>query len=181
MIEIKRWDNGEVIHSGDFADLKECLVDGVSKGISFYRAELNGAELNYAELNGAELNYAELNGARLNYAELNGARLNYAELNYAELNGAELNGAELNRAELPKLSASICAGEEYWVFINPQVVQAGCEHHSPEDWRKMTKEKIAAMDGSRSLRYYPRLLDLMDLFLGKGDRPDWVTEEPTPT
>jgi hypothetical protein len=30
------------------------------------------------------------------------------------------------------------------------------------------------MDGQRALKYYPRLLDLMDFFIGKGDRPDWL-------
>lgn len=56
MIEIKRWDNGEVIHSGEFASIKECLEDGVAKGVCFNYAELNEAELNHAALNGAELN-----------------------------------------------------------------------------------------------------------------------------
>ena len=87
MIEIRRWDNNEVIHSGDFADIKECLEDGVSKGINFFRAKLS-----WAKLNGAELNDAELNGAKLN-----GAKLSWAKLNDAELNGAELNDAESDR------------------------------------------------------------------------------------
>ncbi|AUR93173.1 coil containing protein [Vibrio phage 1.184.A._10N.286.49.A5] len=70
MIEIKRWDTGGVIHSGDFADLKECLEDGVKKGVSFFYAKLNYAELNHAKLNHAKLNYAELNHAKLNHAKL---------------------------------------------------------------------------------------------------------------
>ncbi len=187
MIEIKRWDTGEVIHAGDFADLKECLEDGASKGVNFFRAKLNYAELNYAELSGAKLNdaklnYAELNYAELNYAELsgaelNGAELNYAELNYAELSGAKLNDAKLNDAELPNMSACICAGEDYYLFLSPDVVQAGCQSHSPEEWRKFTKKEVADMDGKRSLKYYPRLLDLMDLFLGSGDRPEWLKVE----
>ena len=163
-IQIKRWDNGEVIHEGEFESIKACLEDGVSKGVSF-----SGAELNYAELNGAKLNGAELNGA-----ELNGAELNYAELNYAELNGAELNGAELNGAELPEKSLCINAGEVYFLFVSPQVVQAGCQSHSPGEWRGMTKIQIADMDGKKALRFYPRLLDIMDFYLGKGDRPDWL-------
>ena len=154
MIEIKRWDNGKVIHSGEFADIKECLEDGVTKGVSFHYAKLNGAELNRAELNRAELNDAELNGA--------------------ELNDAKLNRAELNRAKLPKMSVLICAGEEYRLFISPDVVQAGCQSHSPKEWREFSKKQIAGMDGRTSLRYYPRLLDLMDVFLGKGERPDWL-------
>jgi uncharacterized protein YjbI with pentapeptide repeats len=129
MIEIKRWDNNEVIHSGDFADIKECLEDGVRKGGNFFRADLN-----YADLNGAELNDAELNRA-----ELSGAKLNDAKLNRAGLNGAELNGAELNGAELPLLSACICSGEEYWLFISPDVVQAGCQPHSLQNGDRSQK------------------------------------------
>jgi hypothetical protein len=129
MIEIKRWDNGKVIYSGDFADIKECLEDGVKNGINFFRAELNYAEL---------------------------------------------NNAKLNNAELPELSVSICSGEQYWLFINPNVVQAGCQSHSPKEWREMLKKQIVEMDGKRALKYYPRLLNLMDFFLGEGKRPDWV-------
>ena len=232
MIEIKRWDTGAVIHSGEFSNLKECLEDGVSKGVNFYRAELNYAKLNYAklncaelnyaklncaelnraelnyaklndaelndaelnyaklnyaelnraelndaELNDAKLNYAKLNRAELNYAELNDAELNDAELNYAKLNCAELNRAELNDAELPNMSVSICAGEDYYLFLSPDVVQAGCQSHSPDKWRRFTKKEIADMDSRRSLKYYPRLLDLMDFFLGAGERPEWLKVE----
>ena len=162
MIEIKRWDNEEVIHSGDFADLKECLEDGLKQGVNFYRAKLNDAKLNDAELNGAELNGAELNGA---------------ELNDAKLNDAELNGAELNGAELPLLSACICSGEDYWLFISPDVVQAGCQSHSPAEWRKFSKKAIADMDGRKSLKYYPRLLSLIDFFLGEGEKPEWLKND----
>ena len=100
MITIKRWDTGDIIHSGNFKNIKECLEDGVAKNVNFHNAKLNYAKLNGAKLNHAKLNYAKLNGAELNYAKLNGAELNGAELHHAELNGAELNGAELHHAEL---------------------------------------------------------------------------------
>ena len=206
MIEIKRWDTGEVIYSGKYESIKDCLESGVSKGISFFRAKLNdaklnGAKLNGAKLNGAKLNGAKLNGAKLNYAELNGAKLNgaklnyaelnyaklndaelndaelnYAKLNYAELNDAELNYAKLNDAELPELSVYMPAGEDYRLFISPAVVQAGCKAFSPESWRNFTKEEIAGMDGKKALKFFPRLLDLMDFFLGEGERPEWLND-----
>ena len=145
-IEIKKWTDGSVIYSGEFESIKECLEDGVSKGVSF------------------------------NYAELNDAELNYAKLNYAKLDRAELNYAKLNRAKLPKMSFCICAGQDYYLFISPMVVQAGCQSYSPDDWRKMSKGEIANMDGKKALKFYPKLLDLMDFFLGEGDRPGWVKE-----
>ena len=175
-IEIKKWTDGSVIYSGEFESIKECLEDGVSKGVSFNYAELNDAELNYAKLNCAKLNCAELNYAKLNYAKLDRAELNYAKLNYAKLDRAELNYAKLNRAKLPKMSFCICAGQDYYLFISPMVVQAGCQSYSPDDWRKMSKGEIANMDGKKALKFYPKLLDLMDFFLGEGDRPGWVKE-----
>ena len=57
--EIKRWDNGEVIHSGDFKSIKDCLLDGVSSGISFEYADLRGADLREADLRGADLRYTK--------------------------------------------------------------------------------------------------------------------------
>ncbi|AKJ43789.1 pentapeptide repeat family protein [Pragia fontium] len=32
------------------------------------------------------------------------------------------------------------------------------------------------MDGRKALRFYPRLLDLIDFFVGKGERPEWLKE-----
>ena len=32
------------------------------------------------------------------------------------------------------------------------------------------------MGGAKALKFYPRLLDYMDLIIGKGDRPEWVGE-----
>ena len=100
MISINRWTDGSVIHSGDFASVKECLEDGVRKGICFDYADLNGAQLNNVELNYAELNYVKLNNAWLNYAKLSNAKLNYAKLNDAKLYRAELSNAKLNNAWL---------------------------------------------------------------------------------
>ena len=100
MISIMRWDRKKIIHEGEFFSVRECLEDGVKRGISFDYAKLNEAQLNGAKLNDAKLNYAKLNEAQLNYAELNGAKLNGAKLNRAELNFAELDNAKLNEAKL---------------------------------------------------------------------------------
>ncbi|CNI15594.1 pentapeptide repeat-containing protein [Yersinia frederiksenii] len=32
------------------------------------------------------------------------------------------------------------------------------------------------MDGKTALKFYPRLLDIIDLYLGKGERPEWLNE-----
>ena len=146
MIEIKRWDTGEVIYSGEFSSVKDCLEAGVSKAINFCYANLNGAELNSANLNNAQMNYANLNNA---------------ELNNAELNGAQLYGAQIN-----SVFACIPSGEPYYIFISGQVVVAGCQSHSPEAWKNFTECEIKNMDGDKALDFYPRLLKLIDFFLG---------------
>jgi hypothetical protein len=30
------------------------------------------------------------------------------------------------------------------------------------------------MDGEDSLKFYPRLLDIIDFYCGKGERPEWL-------
>ncbi|HDL6748771.1 TPA: pentapeptide repeat-containing protein, partial [Yersinia enterocolitica] len=32
------------------------------------------------------------------------------------------------------------------------------------------------MDGKTALKFYPRLLDIIDFYLGKGERPEWLNE-----
>jgi uncharacterized protein YjbI with pentapeptide repeats len=115
MREIKCWNNGKIIHSGDFESIKDCLENGVKKGISFAyadltyadltyadltRADLTYADLTYADLTRADLTYADLTNVILIEADLTGANLNGARLTYAGLNGANLNGARLNGARL---------------------------------------------------------------------------------
>ena len=115
IILIKRWDTAEIIHSGDFESTKECLEDGVEKGINFYRAELNDAELIGAELSSSNLNNAKLNsanlfganlisanliGTNLIDANLAGANLSHAKLDNADLTNADLTNAELTNVEL---------------------------------------------------------------------------------
>ncbi len=135
MIETKNWRTGEVIHSGDFADIEECLLDAIKNDANLCDANLCGANLR----------------------------------------DANLCDANLCDADLDKMSASIPAGEEYWIYISPKFVKAGCKSYTPEEWRKMSKQDIALMDGKKALKFYPRLLDLMDFFLGKGDRPEWIS------
>ena len=43
-IEIRRWDNGEIIVSGKYESIKDCLEEKNIK-LSFYRADLRYANL----------------------------------------------------------------------------------------------------------------------------------------
>ncbi|ECO4548797.1 pentapeptide repeat-containing protein, partial [Salmonella enterica] len=137
-------------------------------------ANLYGADLRDADLCGANLYGADLCGADLCGANLYGADLCGANLRDANLRGANLRDADLRDANLPDLTFVIL-GEKYFISItNGEYVRAGCQNHTVEEWRKYSKQEIAEMDGSKALKFYPRLLSIIDFYLGAGEWPDWV-------
>ncbi|MEK2333641.1 pentapeptide repeat-containing protein [Salmonella enterica] len=130
-----------------------------------------------ANLRDANLRDANLCGANLCGADLRGADLRGADLRGANLCGADLRGADLRGADLPDLTFVIL-GEKYFISItNGEYVRAGCQNHTVEEWRKYSKQEIAEMDGRKALKFYPRLLDIIDFYIGKGERPDWLTSK----
>ncbi|EID6626800.1 pentapeptide repeat-containing protein [Salmonella enterica] len=115
--------------------------------------------------------------ADLRDANLCNADLYNADLRNANLCNANLCNADLYNADLPDLTFVIM-GEEYPITItNGEYVRAGCQHHTVEEWRNFSKQEIAEMDGRDALKFYPRLLDIIDFYLGKGSRPDWLTSK----
>ncbi|EKF5968009.1 pentapeptide repeat-containing protein [Salmonella enterica] len=140
-------------------------------------ANLRGADLYGANLRGADLYGADLYGANLYGADLRGANLRGANLRGANLRGADLRGADLCGANLPDLTFVIL-GEKYFISItNGEYVRAGCQNHTVEEWRKYSKQEITEMDGRKALKFYPRLLSIIDFYLGAGEWPDWVKSD----
>ncbi|HAE1090309.1 TPA_asm: pentapeptide repeat-containing protein [Salmonella enterica subsp. enterica serovar Montevideo] len=159
--------------SGSRANLRDANLYGAN----LYGADLRGADLCGAYLCGANLRGADLYGANLRGANLCGANLRGANLRGADLCGADLCGADLCGANLPDLTFVIL-GEKYFISItNGEYVRAGCQNHTVEEWRKYSKQEIAEMDGRKALKFYPRLLDIIDFYIGKGERPDWLTSK----
>ncbi|EEM0440170.1 pentapeptide repeat-containing protein [Salmonella enterica subsp. enterica serovar Montevideo] len=158
------------------------LRGGNLSGANLSDADLRGADLRGADLRGANLSGANLSGANLSDADLrggnlSGANLSDADLSGADLRGADLRGANLSGANLPDLTFVIL-GEKYFISItNGEYVRAGCQNHTVEEWRKYSKQEIAEMDGRKALKFYPRLLDIIDFYIGKGERPDWLTSK----
>ncbi|EJV7974782.1 pentapeptide repeat-containing protein [Salmonella enterica] len=146
------------------------------------RANLCGANLCGANLRGADLRDANLRGANLRGADLCGANLCGANLRDAnlcdaDLRDAELRDADLRDADLPDLTFVIL-GEKYFISItNGEYVRAGCQNHTVEEWRKYSKQEITEMDGRKALKFYPRLLSIIDFYLGAGEWPDWVKSD----
>ncbi|EBM3758453.1 pentapeptide repeat-containing protein [Salmonella enterica] len=164
--------------SGSRANLRGANLYGANlRGADLCGAYLCGANLRGADLYGANLRGANLCGANLRGANLRGADLCGADLCGADLRGADLCGADLCGADLPDLTFVIL-GEKYFISItNGEYVRAGCQNHTVEEWRKYSKQEIAEMDGRKALKFYPRLLDIIDFYIGKGERPDWLTSK----
>ncbi|EAZ1985393.1 pentapeptide repeat-containing protein [Salmonella enterica] len=165
------------------ANLRDAdLRDAYLRGAYLRDADLCGANLRDADLRDAYLCGADLRGANLRDADLCGANLRDADLRDAYLCGADLRGAYLRGANLcdaylPDLTFVIL-GEKYFISItNGEYVRAGCQNHTVEEWRKYSKQEIAEMDGRKALKFYPRLLDIIDFYIGKGERPDWLTSK----
>ncbi|HDO8260907.1 TPA: pentapeptide repeat-containing protein [Salmonella enterica subsp. enterica serovar Concord] len=165
------------------ADLRGANLCGANLcGANLRGADLRGADLRGADLRGADLCDANLRGAdlcdaNLCDADLCDANLCDANLRDANLRGADLRGANLRGADLPDLTFVIL-GEKYFISItNGEYVRAGCQNHTVEEWRKYSKQEIAEMDGRKALKFYPRLLDIIDFYIGKGERPDWLTSK----
>ncbi|EHI8345740.1 pentapeptide repeat-containing protein [Salmonella enterica] len=189
--------------SGSRANLCDAnLCDANLRGADLRGADLRGADLRGADLSGADLSGADLRGADLSGADLRGADLCDANLRGADLSGADLCGAYLRDADLcgadlrdaDLRDADLCGaylrdaylpdltfvilGEKYFISItNGEYVRAGCQNHTVEEWRKYSKQEIAEMDGRKALKFYPRLLDIIDFYIGKGERPDWLTSK----
>ncbi|EDE9811024.1 pentapeptide repeat-containing protein [Salmonella enterica] len=169
--------------SGSRADLRGANLYGADLcganlcDADLYGANLCGADLRDANLCGADLRCADLRCADLRDANLCGANLCGANLCGANLRGADLLGANLCGANLPDLTFVIL-GEKYFISItNGEYVRAGCQNHTVEEWRKYSKQEIAEMDGRKALKFYPRLLDIIDFYIGKGERPDWLASK----
>ncbi|RFW65414.1 pentapeptide repeat-containing protein [Salmonella enterica] len=158
------------------ADLSKILEEH-KVWITSMRESGSRADLCDANLRGADLRGADLRGANLRGADLRGANLYGANLRGANLRGANLCDANLCGADLPDLTFVIL-GEKYFISItNGEYVRAGCQNHTVEEWRKYSKQEITEMDGRKALKFYPRLLSIIDFYLGAGEWPDWVKSD----
>ncbi|EDB1445417.1 pentapeptide repeat-containing protein [Salmonella enterica] len=164
--------------SGSRADLRDANLRGANlRGANLCGANLRGANLRGANLRGANLRDANLCDANLRGANLRDANLCGADLCDANLRGANLRDANLCGADLPDLTFVIL-GEKYFISItNGEYVRAGCQNHTVEEWRKYSKQEITEMDGRKALKFYPRLLSIIDFYLGAGEWPDWVKSD----
>jgi hypothetical protein len=124
------------------------------------RANLEGANLGGADLWGADLRGANLRGADLEGADLRGADLRGANLVDANLVDANLRGANLTNTKSDfKIFKSI-SGLEYPITIKDNVIQAGCQTHTYEEWKGFDSGTISKMSED-ALTFYPILMTIL--------------------
>ena len=101
MFEIKSRFSERVVYSSETAqDIREAVLEAISRGADLSDANLSDANLSGANLSDANLRYTNLRGANLSGANLRGANLSDADLSGADLSGANLRGADLRGADL---------------------------------------------------------------------------------
>ncbi|WP_337022496.1 MULTISPECIES: pentapeptide repeat-containing protein [unclassified Pantoea] len=148
-------------------------------GSDFFNTDLSHANLRGASLHRCDFRKTILRGAQLSGASLRGALFSLTDLSYTDMRGADLfstdlRGACLRSARLPE-GTWLISGEIYDIQItNGSLLRVGCEEHPVWDWRSLNREEVLSMDGERALKFYPRLLTLLDCHLGQGERPEWL-------
>jgi cytoskeletal protein CcmA (bactofilin family) len=55
-------------------------------------------------------------------------------------------------------------GIDYPVTITARHLRAGCQIHTFQEWRDFSREAIIKMDGQSALKFYPKLLEIMNVF-----------------
>jgi hypothetical protein len=74
MVEIKNRFTGSVIYTSECENLRQAVIEALSKKADLYGADLSGANLSGANLSRADLSGANLSGANLSRANLYGAK-----------------------------------------------------------------------------------------------------------
>ena len=97
-IEIKNRFSSEVILTGEYESVAECLSK--NRWANLRGADLRGADLRGANLGGANIGGANLRGANIGGANIRGADLRGADLRGANLSDAYLGGANLRDANI---------------------------------------------------------------------------------
>jgi uncharacterized protein YjbI with pentapeptide repeats len=184
MVEIRRWDNDRIIHSGRFNSIKECLEDGIRKGISFAFANLPNANLPNANLSKvnlsdaillkADLSFADLSFANLSTVNLENANLTYANLSFTNFSDAILSPVNLSHTNLAytKMKNTRFLGDrinyppiqitnlKWWVQITEYKMKISCECYTHLEWKNFKKSDIDEMhkDGGEFWQKHKKLL-----------------------
>lgn len=89
MIEIKNRFTDEVIHSGDFRSVKECVEDAIKRKITLSGADLRWADFREADFRGADFRRVDFRDANFRGADFRGANLNCTNFRGADFRRAK--------------------------------------------------------------------------------------------
>lgn len=139
LIEITNRITSQVIFSGEYESIQECVEAAIKSG-----ANLSNADLRYANLC---------------YADLSNASLSGANLSNADLSNADLCGCAGNMKEIKSLQF------ELWpVTYTSTEIQIGCQSHAIEKWAKWNTAAgrvwIQKMD-EKALEWAEKWLDIV--------------------
>ena len=111
-IQIKNGWTGDILfeYKKENNTIKDTLVEGVRKGVSFHGADLRRAALRRANLRDADLRDADLRGADLSCVDLRDADLRRADICDSDLSGANLRCAHLRGANF--CGAYLCGAKD---------------------------------------------------------------------
>lgn len=94
-LAVRSRDTRNVLFSGAFTGMRQCIEAAVAAGVSLARADLRHADLAHASIDGADLRGADLTGASLYGVNLSEADLSAACVREADLSLACLADARL--------------------------------------------------------------------------------------
>lgn len=162
-----------------YADLRGAQLSNADLSWTNLRvASLNNANFRNADMRCVDLRGADLREANLRDANLLAALLIEADLRNTDLRGANLLHANLRNVKLKDTylpeSTFIISDEKCFISICGDEVRVDLRVHSVSEWRQFTKQDIVNMFGKKSFKFYSHILDIIDSYCGKGERPKWL-------
>jgi len=98
-IQIKKI-NGEVIFSGDFKSIKECVEAAVKQKVNLRGSNLRGSNLSGSDLRWSDLSWSNLSGSDLSWSDLRWSNLRWSNLRGSNLSGSDLRWSDLSWSNL---------------------------------------------------------------------------------
>ena len=141
------------------------------------RAILRNCDLRFCNFSNANLNCCDFSGSVMQCTSFVHADASFANFDCVELRYSNLEGMNLYCTILPA-STFVINGEKYFISItNGDCIRACNKSYLVDEWRNLSEKDLLKIDGQDAVEFYPRLLDIIDFYCGKGGRPAWLKEK----
>ncbi len=157
------------------------MADAYMAGANMAGANMAGANMAGANMADAYMAGANMAGANMADAYMAGANMADAYMADANMAGANMAGAKWSAGIILKRAPVQISGLGPWMItLLDHHMQIGCELHSFADWQGFDDRRIAAMDGSKALRFWKQNKDaILALAAADGRGPEAVQPEST--